>query len=421
MCRLVAELAGADKQVVRETFARLELQSGNPGIDLRLTSEIYGRIHMKMRELGLDPSDTTPHELYQALINLAAKHDGFLATRLGVEDPSDFAEIAEAIVRLVSRMRLPKHIWGLKPTAAKNLLKKSPPKVLMKALHYRSLDSMLKRESPALLVALARHCEPVHWQRHFTNTYKRLAASDFEVRDIEVQFLGGKHWQALGKSKIFDNHHSSIIHNPETGVIVLLPLKTTETPSLKGLTLTSLLLTLHYINDIRAFSSYGKFIHMRPDFGQLLADRVAEKQHELFVAGQNIHWRVVHRYFGSRNRSEHPEIFEPHVQPEDLAYRKAEAILFRLEPALHFWHDLDYVGLPQPDGPISFNLADVALSLVNSRPYEKRLTHHLRDAVWNEVYCRYVGERNFERQLLLQLDEHSVGQNTPIEEMEFAW
>lgn len=419
MCRLVAELAGADKQVVREAFSRLEIQSGNPGIDLRLTSEIYGRIHMKMRELGLDPSDTTPHELYNALVSLAARHDAFLATRIGIDHPTDYSEIAEAIVRLVSRMRVPKHIWGLKPTSAKNLLKKLPPKVLMKALHYRSLDSMLKRESPAFLVALARHCESVHWQRQFTNAYKHLTANDFETRDVEVRFLNGKHGQSI--NKIFESRHNNIIHNPETGMIVLLPLLTNSTPALKGLTLTSLLLTLHYINDMRAFSSYGKFIHMRPDFGQLLVDHVAEKQHNLFMGGQNVHWRIVHRYFGSQNQSGHPEIFEPHVQPEDLAYRKAEAVLYRLEPALQFWHDLDYVGLPQPDGPISFNLADVALELVNGRPYEKRLAYHLRDAVWNEVYSRYVGERNFERQLLLQLDEHSVGQSARVEDMEFAW
>ncbi len=417
MCKLVAELVGADKQVIGETFARLELQSGNPGIDLRLTSEIYSRVHMKMRELGLDPHDTTPHELYGALVSLAAQHDSFLAKRIGVEKPEDASEVMEAISRLINRARFPKQVWALKSTSAKQLLKKNPPKNLMKLLHYRSLDSLLKRESAAQLIALSRHCEPATWQKKLLEGYRTLNANDFELRDVEVACLTGKHWGGI--SEFFASKHNSIVHSPEAGVVILMPLSMSGR---RGLTLTSMLLTLHYISEIRTFSTYGKFTHMRPDFGALIADHLSEKNQQIYLAGQAIHWRIIHRYYGARSRDKHPEVFEPHIQPEDLAYRKAEAVLYRLEPALHFWHDLDYVGLPQADGaPISFNLADVAMALINNIPYESRISYHLEDAVWNEVYARYVGQENFERQLLLQLDEHSLGSAVEVEDMEFAW
>ncbi len=418
MCKLVAELVGADSHVIRELFARLEIQSGNPGIDVRLTGEIYGKIHMKMRELGLDPRDTTPSELYQSLVNLAAKHDLFLARRLGIEQPQNCNEVARAVVRLIGRMRLPKHSWALKPAASRRLLKATPPKVLMKALHYRSLDSMLKRESPVLLLAVARHTEPANWQERFVSSYKKLQPNDFEVRTIEIAFLSDKRWEAVGRV-LGAAMHNSIIHNPEAGAIVLLP---AQVHNRRGLTLISLLLTLHYISEIRAFSTYGKFVHMRSDFGSLLVDHLLhEKQNHVSVAGQPVHWRIVHRYYGTRDRAEHPEVFEPHVQPEDLAYRKAEAVLYRLEPALHFWHDMDFVGLPRTDGPISFSLADLAVSLVNELPLERRAYYHMRDALWNEVYSRYIGQRNFEKQILLQLDEHALRQNQFVPDMEFAW
>ncbi len=418
VCKLVAELVGADKQVVREMFARLELQSGNPDVDLRLTGEIYGKLHMKMRALGLDPGDTTPRELYQALVNLAARHDLFLATRLGIDHPQDAKEVAGAVVKLVGRMRLPKHSWALKPSAARRLLKATPPKGLMKLLHYRSLDSMLKRESATTLLAVARHSEPAQWQERFVHTYKKLQANDFEVRDIEVAFLSEKRWEAVGR--IFGGtKHNNIVHTPEAGAIVLLPV---QVENRQGLTLTSLLLTLHYINEIRAFSTYGKFVHMRPDFGSLLVEHLLhQKQDHVSVAGQPVHWRIVHRYYGTTDRVNHPEIFEPHVQPEDLAYRKAEAVLYHLEPALHFWHDTDYVGLPRTDGPISFSLTDAAMNLVNGLPYEKRAYYHMQDALWNEVYSRYVGQRNFEKQILQQLDEHAVLETQPVQDMEFVW
>jgi len=133
-----------------------------------------------------------------------------------------------------------------------------------------------------------------------------------------------------------------------------------------------------------------------------------------------VHWRIVHRYYGTAEAFKHPEIFEPHVQPEDLAYRKAEAFLYRLEPALHFWHDTDYVGLPEADGSISFSLTDMAMNLVNGLPYENRASYHMRDALWNEVYSRYIGQQAFEKQVLRQLDDQPALTRNPALDLEFA-
>lgn len=401
MCKLIAELVGTDKRIVSEMFSRLEKRSGEPGIDIRLTGEIYGKLHMKTRALGLDPTDTMPHELYQAMLNLARLHDSFLIKRLGIEDLDSPTELIESVGRLVGRLHLPKHTWALKHVAARRLLKATPPKQLMKLLNYRSLESMLKREPSDILLVIARHTEPVAWQQKFVHSYKKLQANDFESRDIKIATLTDNHWKAVDLY-MKSIGHSNIIYTPEVGTILLLPVHTTHK---SGLALATLLFTLHYFNEIRAFSTYCKFHHIRSDFGSLLIEHLMhEKSDHVQLAGQDVHWKVVHRYYGNVDRMSHPEIFEPHVQPEDLTYRKAEAILYHLEPALHFWHDMDYVGLPTSTGPISFSLTDVAMNLVNNLPYEKRVNYHMRDALWNEVYIRYVGQRTFERQILQQLD-----------------
>lgn len=417
MCKLIAELVGTDKQIVSEMFSRLEKRSGAPGVDIRLTGEIYGKLHMKMRALGLDPTDTTPRELYQSLLNLTALHDAFLAKRLGIENPQDASKVLGAIAKLLGRLNLPKQVWVLKHTTAKRLLKATPPKVLMKLLNYRSLDSMLKREPVAQLLATARHTEPDSWQERFVGTYRKLQAYDFETRDVEIEFLKEKRWQTVGQL-MHTTAHTNIIYAPEVGAIAFLPI---QIENLRGLTLASLLLSLHYINEIRAFSTYSKFHHMRPNFGGLLIDHLLhKKQDHAQIAGQGIHWRVIHRYYGTTNRLNHPEIFEPHVQPEDLAYRKAEVVLYHLEPALHFWHDMDYVGLPTADGSISFSLADMAMNVVNQLPYERRVFYHMKDALWNEICIRYIGQRVFERQVLQQMDEQTGFAVQVIPNLDFA-
>ncbi len=408
---------GADNRLVRDMFARMELHSGAPGIDLRLTGEIYGRLHMKIRELGLDPNDTTPHELYHALLSLTSLHDEFLVKRLDIDDPNDTGQISNAVVKIINHIKYPKHSWALKSTAAKRLLKATPPKLLMKQLNYRSVDSLLRREPASILVTIARHTEPTQWQEKFVNSYKKLRPNDFEVRDIEVVHLSDKRWEKVGKA-LGGAKHNSIVHSPEAGVVILLPVQINKP---RGLTLVSILLTLHYINEIRAFSTYCKFHHMRPDFSKLLIEHVLnQKQDHVSIAGHPVHWRVIHRYYGSTDKLNHPELFEPHVQPEDLAYRKAEDVLFRLEPALHFWHDTDFLGLPQPDGPISFSLTDMAMNLVNKLNFEGRVNYHMQESLWNEVYFRYFGQRSLENQILYQLDEQSTLERQTAMDMDFV-
>ncbi|MCA9330455.1 hypothetical protein KC957_00250 [Candidatus Saccharibacteria bacterium] len=416
MCKLIADLVGADKHVVGEMVHRLERAAGLPGVDVRLTGEIYGRTHMKMRELGLDPNDTTGKELYHALMNLANLHDEFIARRLGVVDRTKTDEVAGAVAHTLSRMRVPKHAWIIRGAVIKRMLRANPPKSLMHALHYRSADSMIKREPARLLLTMAQHTETKAWRERWLGQMKKLGPSDFEERDITIHYLDELKWSAALQDA-GAVHHANTFYSVDAGYIIMTPLPARP---VKGLCLALLLTSLHYIHEIRAYSTYIKFHQLSANFSEKLTD-ISRQPHGAHgkIAGNDIHWRIVHRYYGTTKRILHPEVFEPHVQPEDLWYRKAEDVLYRIEPALHFWKGLDYIGLPRTDGPISFNLMDVLLNMTNGISYESRLTYHLRDSLWNEMLIRYVGQRPLERQLLAHLEEQTIDTMT-FNEMEFS-
>lgn len=111
----------------------------------------------------------------------------------------------------------------------------------------------------------------------------------------------------------------------------------------------------------------------------------------------------------SLKKENHPEVFEPHVQPEDLHWRKAEDLLYELDKELGFWRDLDYVGIMDKDKrPVTLNMLDVAASYVNQTPYKERAIYHFREALWNEVFIRYMGETTLEKQILQQLDNDMI-------------
>jgi len=395
-------LLGADEPFFSIALKQLEQASGHESIDVRLSAEIIGKVRQKTRELGLDPKDTTTEELYQALVGLAKKHDTFLAKRIGAKDAGDVHDILPRMKTFMEQLDIPKSVWVLKASVAKRLLKATPPKRVMKQLGYRSIDSMLKREPIGELYGSLRFAETPDWLERFAQKYQKLSPSDFEVRDIEFIQLDPKKWGSSTNAFVTKNRHN-LTHLKEMGVILILPLPVRRMP---GITITVLPLLLHYVNEIRLYSAFFKLQQVQQNFGKILAETIIQDPGEhASMAGNKLHWRIIGRHFGLVPKEQHPEIFEPHVQPEDLAWHKSEEVLYHIEPALHFWHGMDFVALQdgtQP--PVSFNLVDVAVSYVNRLRYGQQSAYHFRQSLTNEVYSRYMSQRALEVQILKQLD-----------------
>jgi hypothetical protein len=409
MSSRISNLLNASEPLFSMAIHQLERASGNPSADVRLTAEIIGKVHMQMRALGLDPNDTTGEELYLALLNLTEIHDTFLAKRIGCDDPEDVQRLMPLILKMVQKIDTHKQTWVLKHSAAKRLLKNTPPKKVMKHLGYRSIDSMLKREPITEIFGALRFAESPEWLNAFIKKYKTLRPTDFENRRIEIIEMNHERWGSLTKEFVHKKRHN-ITHLKEMGLIVILPMPVER---MKGITITVLPLLLHYLNEIRLYSSYFKMQQVKPDFGSILVTTlIADPSHHAVIAGNKIHWRVIQRYFGKLDNESHPEIFEPHVQPEDLHWRKAEESLYRLEPALHFWHDMDYVGHQVGHALISFNIMDLAVSYVNQLPYGRHAVYHFRESLWNELFIRYLGQKTLEDQVLKQLDNNMIEPET---------
>lgn len=385
---------------------QLEAVSGNPAVDIRLTAEIVGKVRLKTQELGLDPDDTTGKELYYAMLSLIEKQDLHLVKQIGGSDPEDIAGLMPLIKKAWQKVDTPKSCWVLKHSVAKQMLKKTPPKAVMKHLGYRSIDSMLKRESIGELYGALRFAEDPKWLNSFNEQYKKLKPTDFETRTIEVITMPADRWSDLAAPFIHKKRHN-ITHLKELGVILMLPIK--PDAGLRGITIFTLPLLFHYLNEIRLYSAFFKLQQVKPHFGTIIAQTlIAEPPAAAVLAGQHIHWRVIQRYFGKLETEKHPEIFEPHVQPEDLHWRRAESLLYEVDPELRFWQDIDYVGAMHDGRPVPFNLLDVAASYVNQSHYEDRAIYHFRESLWNEVFVRYMGQQVLEEQVLSQLDNSMI-------------
>ena len=81
MARVLKDLLASDHPLFLMNVARLERAAGNVGIDVRLIGEITDAANRIMRELGLDPSDSTGVEIYKAL-NVLVRSDEARARQL---------------------------------------------------------------------------------------------------------------------------------------------------------------------------------------------------------------------------------------------------------------------------------------------------------------------------------------------------
>jgi hypothetical protein len=159
MSKLISELLGATEPMFSIAIKQLEMASGNPAADVRLTAEIIGKVHLKCQEMGLDPNDSTGAEIYEALINKARIHDEHMCRVIGGSDPEDVATLLPLMKKAVDEMDIPRDCWVLKYDVAKEMLRKTPPPKIMAHLGYDNVDAMLEHEQLAEIYGALRFAE----------------------------------------------------------------------------------------------------------------------------------------------------------------------------------------------------------------------------------------------------------------------
>jgi len=402
---LLSQILVADEPLFSMGIKQLEQTAGKPGMDARLISDIIQKTKVAVIKLQLDPTDSTGEELYQALLQKISIHDKHLVKHIGGDKPDDVQTLIPLIKKAVDNAKLPRTAWVLKKSVAKRFLHDNPPQQIMKQLGYSSVDSMIKRENLYEIYGALRFAESATWLKKFNNSYKKLTPSDFESRDIEIIVMDKNRWGDIAESFVKKKRHN-ITHLKELGVIVMLP---TKLDKLQGIAITALPLLLHYLNEIRLYSAFFKLQQVKSHFGKIVSETLnADIRSAAVMAGSHVHWRVIQRYYGKLENETHPEIFEPHVQPEDLHWRRAEEQLYHIDPELGFWKDLDYVAVMAGTKPVSFNLMDVSMSYCTGASYDNRVVFHVRESLWNEIFMRYMGHKVLENQILQQLDNNMI-------------
>ncbi len=403
----IGKFLEAKEPLLDHALVQLEEETGKKGVDVRLAADIAETAASHAKHLGLKPNYSGP-ELYHALIKQVALHDEHLARKIGGKDPSDLNEMIPLIVKAAESAPLPKDGWFLKEDKARAMLRAHPPVAVMERLGYHLVSQLLETENIYELMLSLRFAEDADWLNVFDATYKGLKPTDFEPREIKVVTFDPKKWGDIAVHFIAKKRHN-ITHSKEMGAIAIMPMTETR---MTGVTLKVMPLLFHYFNEIRLYSSFFKLMQDKTNFGAIVAETlIADTPKLRLTEHSHIHWRVIQRYF-AKLKEPHPEIFQPHVQPEDLHWRRAEEVLYEIDPELEFWRGLDFVAVMKGHDTVTFALMDVSLSYSNGLHYDDRYLYHFRESLWNELFARYLGEKVLEQQLLVHLDSAMIKPET---------
>jgi hypothetical protein len=400
----LAELLLAKEPLFSEGIKELEQRSGHLGADIQLLSELATKSVAALGELGLS-NQATAQQAYDALMKRIEQDNLRLAQLVGAPDDQTLDTLTPKLVEAVRTANILRDCYALKEPVARKLLEDLPPQAIMQRLGYDSVDTMLRHEDVAELYVALRFAETPDWLNKFNANYKDMTPADFEAREIKVIVFNPDKWGDVAEHFVAKKLHP-LTHSKEMGVVGVVPMTAATMP---GAPLKILSMLLHYHNEIRLYSAYFKLIATKKNFGEILGKTLIAGTPNISIhAGHHVHWRVIQRYFAKLNDEQHPEVFEPHVQPEDLHWRSAEDSLYAIDPQLKFWQGLDYIGTQLNGETISFNLVDNAFGYSNGVSFEDRYLYHFRESLWNEVFARYMGSDVLRQQVLERLDNEII-------------
>lgn len=403
MTRFLSQALQAPEPFFRLGLRKLETVHGNPSTDIRFTADINHLAQLKLRELGLDPHDTTPRELYRALQERLQADDAALQRRLqtlAATHVSAEADVVAGMVHVLENLPDSRRSFALKASRLRSILKQLPPKKAMKQLGYRSVDSFLKHETPVLALTAAWLVEGPLWHKRLLDQYRKLSAHDFEDRKIQFVRPTSSKWQRLAESIVTEHRHNLVCFR-ELGVLVFLPLPAT-TPA--GATTVSLSLALHNLNDIRSSGTFLKLCQVRPDFGEVV-QMVVQDEPRLSseLLDRPVSWHLVQQYYARFADRLQEAIFEPHLQTDDMTWHSVGETLARIEPRFSFWQDTEHVGVLDHHHPVSLNIVDTALNFCNKLTFENRIASYFQRSLWHELMLRYLKPDSVERTILAEL------------------
>lgn len=319
------------------------------------------------------------------------------------------------MLKLAQTIHPQKQGFFLKPTAAKKLLKRHPPRRMMGYLKYPDPERLLAREDIFEIYAALRFSEDGQWMNRFLEYYKKLKPSDFEKRKVKVLVLDPDKWYKLARTFVEKKYHN-LSHSKEMGIIFEIPVL----GQFAGLNLRAFALILHYFSEIEFYSKYFEYHAQNPEnFGKKLVTGIkGDVKRPSPKYKKTLCWHILQRYL-AKDPKQDWRFFAPHIMPEAIHWRKAFhsihdfAKKYKIK-GLYFWGECyDWVGMSLTNRSgkeimITLNFEDLIFSYAMNLHLNNYYRYHWREALMNRVFYQAVGTEKMEELVIKNMDKGMI-------------
>lgn len=404
----IAQLLRTPPEVIEALSRKMEGITNREGVIKAISQDNDEKVRRSLEALNLG-STVKAEDVFIALIEKAKKDDRALADhfhQIDVLTETGCRSFFNSIGEITGN---PSGFY-LKEEKAKQLLKMNPPRHILAELGYgNDIDKMLEKENIFELFCGLRFAEDNRWLNDvFFDPYRELTKDDFEERQIKLMVLPEK-WLGIGKKFLGQKlHHMS--HLKELGIVFVIPVA----KQAAGEMLYLFFMSLHYIYEVDWHSQLFRKYSKEDNFAAKMIGAL-----KVEVGGQplpdegRIGWRIVPKYLAKTDTND-PRLFEPHISPEAWHFSKAASAIKKFsqrfpELGLDFWNGLGAVGGYFPDNStedilISFDLFDTGISLLRQSNFESKYLYHQQEALWNEIFVRYMGEEEMDRLMMENIE-----------------
>jgi len=391
-----------------ELFLKMEKLTGKTGVAEKISKENDEVVARKLGELGIDREKADAQYIEAEILKRAQAADNSFFEFLGKPDFSKQA-CCNVLTDVLKKTANVKKGFFIKEEKLRTFLFLNPPKNILSALGYASVDEMLKKEDLYEIFAALRFVENERWlNEFFFRPYHDLTADNFEERDVQIKVLSEK-WGQIGEKFVGKKLHN-ISHLKEVGLVFIIPVKKENQV---GQTLETFSLLLHYLHEIDFYCRLFRKYAARPNFGANLVRLVSGDVSAQILPKEGTTWRIIQRYLAKLDAQD-PRLFEPHINPETVHWLKAEKEIDELaaknpQLKLDFWRGVDdFVGDFFPAGRkgeelVSFDLLDNLISLTHGGI--GKYLYHQQEALWNKIFIEFMGEEKLEEMLVENIEK----------------
>ena len=368
----------------------MERVTGKVGVIMAIEKDIQKTTEERLGLLGLDRA-ALAEDVYDRLLQKVKEMNAKLQ-EIFKQPRFDTEEGCRTVLNATYELAGGRKGFFLKREKAEELLYKNPPQNVMRELGCKNVKELLGKEDLWAIFAALRFAEDMKWLNSvFFRPYEDVIPDDFEEREITAHVLEKK-WTQIGKRYVGHKLHN-VSHLKELGIIFVLPYEEHK----EGETIQIFSLIMHYFHEVDFYARLFRNFAKGNNFGKDIISSLRGDVGGLPMADhEQVPWRIVQRYLAKDDAND-ARLFEPHVNPEAMHWRKAEQDLVKFgeqheEIDLEFWNKLWSVAGFFSKELVSFDLEDNAMMLAHRAEGKAiALSYHQQEALWNRLFASYVG------------------------------